>query len=209
MLFMDRNRTSSSEHLDLVRPPGRGFPSQSLGMKATFAFTILLASISLAVVECYGPQLATFKISKDFGSKCTQHSFSSRLRRITTNEAGKHKSAVSVCASVGGGGRSTRIRSAVSAGLCWVRSFILSAAFLATSGLGNPNFRPSSSSIPTVIQRNYQPAFVDSTAASNPNAMLSMSTAASKKQLIAIISSAYVIIWAFFFLTHDKGEKSE
>jgi hypothetical protein len=41
------------------------------------------------------------------------------------------------------------------------------------------------------------------------NIMLSMKSVESKKKLILCVSAAYVLVWSFFFLTHDKGEKSE
>jgi hypothetical protein len=44
---------------------------------------------------------------------------------------------------------------------------------------------------------------------SGSSVMLSMKTAESKKALIAVVSGAYAVIWAFLFFTHDKGEKSE
>jgi len=58
-------------------------------------------------------------------------------------------------------------------------------------------------------KRNLKPAPRSKTVKQGSNVMLSMKTAEQKQRLIALVSGAYVVVWAFFYFTHDSGEVSE
>ena len=98
----------------------------------------------------------------------------------------------------------------------WARSLVLSVALIVSGfdrTIFDKNICGSLNAPVPVISSTI--AFADSGLAgrgqekANSAIMLSMSTAASKQRLITIVGGAYAVIWAFFFLTHDKGEKSE
>lgn len=167
---------------------------------------VVVLSISCFVLSghAFGLNFNPVKFSKEFARK-PQISCYSR-RKYVCSMVTKVQSPSSV------GNHSVLSKTA-----SWIRSLIVSMALL-VSGFDGAELHRNlpikiEASAPAMIHR---VAFADSGLAnqvgkekSDSAIMLSMSTPASKKRLVALVSGAYAIIWAFFFFTHDKGEKSE
>jgi hypothetical protein len=111
------------------------------------------------------------------------------------------------------------------AGAC-IRSLILSIFLLFSSydesfstsrmPVRAENYLSGSVASNTADCFHHRPAFINTAKRiendvqnSGSSIMLSMTTAESKKKLVAIVSGAYAVIWAFLFFSHDQGEKSE
>ena len=160
--------------------------------KAKMRAAIFLMLFGLSVVDSFG----------------LTHTMPPCARRI------KHASSLSERPIVMSANQAGILRPFWSRAISHFRPFILSLALLA-SGLDTSKVHNYFANQPEVhrISSSYCTAFVDSKTQTSfqntPNVMLSMSTIASKNRLAAIVSGAYVAIWAFFFFTHDKGEKSE
>ena len=172
----------------LYRFIGPGTASHKPKMRAA----IFLMLFGLSVVDSFG----------------LTHTMPPCARRI------KHASSLSERPIVMSANQAGILRPFWSRAISHFRPFILSLALLA-SGLDTSKVHNYFANQPEVhrISSSYCTAFVDSKTQTSfqntPNVMLSMSTIASKNRLAAIVSGAYVAIWAFFFFTHDKGEKSE